>query len=344
LPEQPELFNSELETVSVEDKVAAAAVLEAGALDYDPAITAVAYTRYADYSGQTWIANTNGLWGTYCGNGCVAYAACLAKDGDGAVSSGQVESTRVFSELHPEIIAQKAAQKTLERRGAQRPKTGKYAVVFENRVAEELLGLMAPYFSAKAVDEGVSPLKGQLGKPRFSNSISIVDDPFYFTAGGSRPFDAEGYASHKTELVKNGVVNAFLTNSVYAKKMNLPHTASAARTPTTDLDVGTTNLILQAGSASFEDLVGAEKTVILVKDVLGFAGFRSTSGDFSIPMEGDIYENGKRSGALKDFAISGNILDLFSEIEGLANDVLHPVGRTISPSFLVRNLNVVGQS
>ena len=276
-------------------------------------------------------------------NACYAFAHCLAKDGDGAVMAGEAEARRGFEELDTKKIAQTAAQKTLERMGAVRPETGKYTIVFENRVAEDLVSMIADYFSAKSVDDKTSPLAGKLGQKIFSSEITLIDDPFFVEGGGTRPFDDEGYRSQKTVLVENGKVNAFLTNSVLARKLKLPHTSSAARAPSTDLDVSMSNILVTPGSHTFDSLVNADSKVILITDIMGRAGFRSTSGDFSLPVEGHLYENGKRVVPLKDFLISGNILQLFSTIAGVANDAMLPTGNIMSPSILAQSLNVAGK-
>jgi len=344
LPAMDSLFNPALLDVTTEQKITAAEKLESSALDFSPEIQSVAYSRYADATATAWIANTKGLRGTYKNNYCMAYASCLAKDGAGAVMDGEVEMGRDFGKLNTAAIAKMAAEKTLKRRGATRPKTGTYTIVFENRAAESLLGLITGYFSAKAVDENRSPLKGKLNTPLFAKALTLTDDPFLTDAGGSRPFDEEGYASQKTTLVENGLIKNFLTNSVLARKMKLPHTANASRAPSTDLDVSATNIVVAPGKQAFVDLVNADAKVIVISNMLGFAGFRGASGDFSIPMEGSLYENGRWSVPLKDFLISGNILQLLGNVEAVGNDVRKPIGGVISPSLLVRGLNVAGQS
>lgn len=343
-PELPGLFNSQLEDVETQEKIAKAAQLEAAALEFDPAITSVAYTRYGDSSSTVHIANTLGLHASYKQNSCLGYTYCLAVDGSNTVMAGESVAERNFTKLNAREIGETAAAKTLARRGAVRPQTGKYTVVFENRAAEELWGLIGNYFSAKAIDENTSPLKGRLGERVFSTKVTITDDPFLLSAHSSRPFDEEGYASQKTTLVQDGVVASYLTNSVLAAKLGLPHSAHASRAPSTDLNVSATNLVVQPGNHSLAKLLDADHKVILVTSINGTAGFRATSGDFSIPMEGDLFENGKRSGPLKDFLISGNILQLFAGVEAVGNDTRAPVGSILSPSLLVRELNVIGQS
>lgn len=344
LPKMDALFNPKLEDVPVDKKLEAAGILEAAALDFDPAIKAVAYTRYSDVSARTWIANTRGLRGDYRQNFCMAYTYCVAQDGENSVVAGETRADRDFAKLDPRAIALEAAQKALARRGAVRPDTGVYTVVFENRAAENLIGLVSGYFSGKSIDEGTSPLKGKLGTQVFSPKLSLSDDPFHPRAGGSRPFDEEGFASKKTPLIENGVVKNFLTNSVLARKLSLPHTASASRSPSSDLDVGSTNLVVANGASTFADLVSSDNKVIVVTNIQGSAGFRATSGDFSLPVEGELYENGRKVSPLKDFLLSGNILKILGDVEAVGDDAKDPVGSVISPSLLVRGVNVVGKS
>ncbi len=344
LPELKGMYNASLEEVPVNAKIAAAESLEAAALDFDPAITSVAYTRYSDGSTTSWIANSKGLRGSYRQNYCMGYTFCLAKDGEASVMDGEFSMEHSFEKLDAAGIARKAAAQTLARRGAVRPQTGKYTVVFENRAAEKLIGLVTGYFSAREVDESTSPLKGRLGEKVFSEKLSLIDDPSYIQAPNCRPFDDEGFAAQATPLVENGVVRAFLTNSVLARKLKLPHTASAARSPSTDLDVASSNVLVRPGKTAFADLMKSAPQVILITDLKGTAGFRHTSGDFSIPMEGYLYQNGARTVPLKDFLVSGNILQMLNQVSEVGNDLVQPTGSVVSPSLLISEVNVSGKS
>jgi PmbA protein len=339
------LYDAESETLSMDAKIQAAKDLEGMALDFDSRIVSVPYSRFATSSSHVWIANSKGLRGDYRTSMNYAYARCLARGEDGGnVMATEVDARRKARHLDAGQVAKASAEKTLLRLGAARPKTGRYTVVFENQVAQSLIEFIEGYFSAKAVDERTSPLAGKLGQKIFSEKLTLTDDPFYVSAFGSRPFDEEGFASRKTPLVEEGRLTHFLTNSVFARKLKLKHTASASRSPSTDLDIAASNLIVATGTHGFDDLVNADQSVVVITDLLGHSGFRASSGDFSLPVEGFLYQNGKRSVALKDFLISGNILQLFSAVEAVGND-LHPTyGNAVCPSLLIRDLNISGES
>lgn len=344
LPNMDFIFNPALDEVAPEEKVQEALNMEAAALDHDSRITNVAYAMYRDVWWRSTIANSNGLRSSYQANSCSAGVMCLAKDQDGNVSAGEFTVSRDFNKLGAIENAKHAARRTLERLGARRPTTGRYTVVFENRIAEDLVGMISGYFSAKSVDESTSPLKGKLGQKLFSPKFTLHDDATYKAGNASRPFDDEGYAGQRIVLIQNGEIVHFLTNSVLAAKMKLPHTAHASRSPATDLGVSPSNLIVQPGTQTLKELLQSDRQVILITNIMGMAGFRAASGDFSLPVEGFLYENGQLKHGLKDFLISGNILGLFGSVEAFGNDVLMPLGSVICPSLLVRDLNVSGAS
>ncbi len=343
-PSMDFIYNPSLDTVSAEEKVQEALNMEAAAFDFDPRISNVAYAIYRDVWIRNTIANSSGLRANFQANSCSAGIMCLAKDSEGNVSAGEFTVSRDFGQLGAIANAKHAAKRTLDRLGARRPTTGRYTIVFENRIAEHLIEMVGSYFSAKAVDDGTSPLKGKLGQKIFSDAFTLADDPAHALGNASRPFDDEGYVGHKIPLVQNGRVENYLTNSVLAAKMKLPHTAHASRSPSSDLGVSPSNLIVEPGSKSLPELLKADGRVILITSILGMAGFRHTSGDFSLPVEGFLFENGKQVHGLKDFLISGNMLQLLNSIEAVGGDALMPLGSVICPSLLVRDLNVSGAS
>ena len=60
-----------------------------------------------------------------------------------------------------------------------------------------------------AVRDGVSVLAGKLGTQVGSSLVTIIDDPSMH-GYGYEPFDAEGVACGPTELIKNGVMHAYM--------------------------------------------------------------------------------------------------------------------------------------
>ena len=83
LPSMEFIFNSQLQDVSADKKIAAATALEAAAWDFDARIINVPHCTYRDVWMRHWVANSNGLMSQFQSNGCSAYVGCMAKDGQG---------------------------------------------------------------------------------------------------------------------------------------------------------------------------------------------------------------------------------------------------------------------
>lgn len=342
VPLADNLFSAELQNTHVEDKIAIAKILESAALDYNEYITAVPYNSYSDFESDITLFNSHDVYLNYKKNACYVYAYPMAKHGDKVGMALRMNIAKSLKDLDVEKVSQQAAEAAHKKSTAIVPQSCKTPIVFTNYAAAKLIDLLSSHFSAKAMDEKTSLLNNKLNKTIFSSQLSIVDDPFYPNALASRPFDAEGSPSQKNTLIKNGTLTSYITNSVYAKKLNLPNTANAARSPQSELGISTSNLVVEPGSTSYEDLIKKYSNVIVIDNLKGLAGFNSISGDYSIESEGYQYKNGEMTHALANFVLSGNLIETLKNIELVGKDTLM-TSSTISPSFLVSELSIAGK-
>jgi len=211
-------------------------------------------------------------------------------------------------------------------------------------VAAEFIGLFTDYFSAKAVFYKESLFKDDLGKTIASPIVTFTDDPFLKDGAATRAFDSEGAASKMTSLIENGVLKNFLTNSVYAKRMKLPQTASGARSARSELGIAISNLVVKPGTETLEQLLAKYPKVIYITDFTGYhAGFQESSGDFSLQSEGELWENGKRVKPLCNFVTAGNVRQLLKDVEAVSSRRLKPTDSVVCPDLLIRSLSVAGK-
>lgn len=338
------LVNDSLDSLDVPAKLERGKALEATALGADPRITACPYNGYSESQSEVQILNSRGVRRKQRKTSVVGYVYCLAKDGEESKMSGDGFFTRRSEKFDGEKLAKKAAAETVAKLGAVQPDTGMYPVVIDAEVASSFLGLIVDSFSAKAVEEKNSLFGEDLGKLIASEKLTMVDDPF-FDGMGTRAFDSEGAPVQVTPLIENGKLANFLTNSVLAKRMNLPHTASAARSARSQLDIGISNLVVKKGTETREQLLAKYPKVILITDFTGYhAGYQSGSGDFSLQSEGELWENGKRVKPLFNFVTSGNVKQVLKSIEAVSNTEIPPMSSVVSPDLLVGKLSVAGKS
>jgi PmbA protein len=101
-----------------------------------------------------------------------------------------------------------------------------------------------------------------------------------------------------------------------------------------------TNLVFKTGN---KDLQGLVKTVQKGILVTGFNGGNSngTTGDFSFGIEGFLIENGEIVQPVSEMNITGNMLELWSNIGELGNDV-NTSSSWLTPSVLFEGVDFSG--
>jgi PmbA protein len=337
------LFNADLEDISVDKKIELAKSLEAQTLSSHQQVVSAPYNAYGDFDVEISVCNTKGVNKSIRENGCYAYSYALAKEGDNSGMYSCDQISRDFNQLNTNKVGSDAGLGAVRKVNTTIPSSGIYKSALTNKAAKALLGFITGYFSAKAVDDGLSPLKAHLGKKVFSECITLIDDPFYKDGFGCQPFDSEGYPSQTTDVVRDGVLESWLFNSVYAKKMGTSNTGNASRSPSSELGISPTNLILQPGSANFEEICQRYSETMVIDAIKGFAGFNSISGDFSMEAEGYLVKNGEPQQQYANFVVSGNILSLLGQIEEVGNDLYVSSDSVLTPSLLVGDLDIAGQ-
>ncbi|HEX7676120.1 MAG TPA: TldD/PmbA family protein [Bdellovibrio sp.] len=336
------LFNPE--EISMEKKMEVAKTLEEACLNADQRVQAVPYCGFVESTSFKRILNSEGVDQEFKQSSYSGYAYPLAQQGESSKMDGEGFFARSFKDIKAQETAELGVRKATARLGAQKLKTGNYAVVIDREQFPTMLTMLAGYFSAKEVHENKSLLKGKLGQKIGSDKFQLVDDALNLRGTAVRPFDSEGAPSQRTVLFENGVLKNYLTNLEYAKKMNLPHTANAARSPASAMDIGPTNLVMGKGDKSLQQLLSKYDKVVYVTEFSGglHAGFKESTGDFSMPAEGFLYENGHNKGPIDQFVMSGNILDLLGLIEDLGNEYNKEGNSMIAPDVLVKSLSFAG--
>ncbi len=332
------------EDIAMDKKMEVARLLEEMCLAKDKRVQSVPYSGYRESMHFKRILNSEGLDQEFKQNYLSGYAYALAKEGESSKMDGEGFFVRSFKDINLDEVINEGVSRAVSRLGAGKLPTGRYAVVIDRTQFPMILQMIADYFSAKEVDEGKSLFKGKLGQKIASEKFQLVDDPFVPHGSALRPFDDEGAASQKTVLFENGVLKNYLTNLEYSVKMNLPHTAHAQRSPASQMGIGPSNLVVAKGTKSLQELLASyDKVVHLTEFSAGLhAGFKESTGDFSMPAEGFLYENGKKVGPIDQFVVSGNVVELLADIVDVGNEYNKPGSSMICPDVLVKPQSFAG--
>lgn len=344
------IYDPEIDRISVEEKINKARSLNQSTLSVDSRVQPI-YNTISDQIAVVKYGNSQNYQGMYKTGIVSTSSYSLAVDQEKRGQGVSQSYARNYVDINFEEVGRESAVKSLKKLSFEIPKTGVYPVVFHAcQPAPTLLQCLVEHMSGKAVYEKLSLLSGRLNQRIFSDPFCLYDDPLVAWGHRSQPFDAEGFPSKKTALVKDGVLMNYLTSSFFAKALQVPHTAKASWmggdgvTDTVGLSVSPSNIAMKAGDCSLTDLFNTFPQGIIIDDLKGMAGYNSTSGDFSIESEGFLWtDGGKDLRPLCQFTVSGNIIDVFANILKIANDSMIHSGYIQSPSFLVPELSIAGQ-
>jgi PmbA protein len=212
-------------------------------------------------------------------------------------------------------------------------------VVFEPRVSSGLLGHFAGAISGASIARGVSFLKDRLGKDVFAPGISIVDDPHRLRGLRSKPFDGEGVRNARRALVENGVLQTWILDCASAKQLGLSTTGHAARGTGGPPSPSTTNLYLEPGPVTPDELIADLREGLFVTELMGM-GVNMVTGDYSRGASGFWIENGKIVYPVSGVTIAGNLKEMFRQLAP-ANDLVFRHG-TNTPTLRVEGMTVAG--
>jgi PmbA protein len=240
--------------------------------------------------------------------------------------------------LPPGEIGSLAGTRAVARLRPARLKSGQMPVVFDPRVGGSLLGHLVSAMSGPSIARRASFLLDRLDDALFAADIVIEEDPLRPRGLRSRPFDGEGLATIPRILVENGKLTGWLLESASARQLGLVPTGHASRGGgVPGVTVG--NVVLAAGSQSRAELIANIAHGVLVTELIG-QGVNTVTGDYSRGASGFLIENGEIVGPVAEFAVAGNLIDMFARMR-VADDL--EVYRGIdTPSIRIDAMSVAG--
>ncbi|MBI1494760.1 TldD/PmbA family protein [Halocynthiibacter styelae] len=286
------------------------------------------------------LATSNGFGGGYARTN--RGISCVAITGEGTgMERDYYGDSRIFQNdlISPEEIGRIAAERTVERKGARKPATGTYPVIFDERISSSLIGHLLGASNGASVARGSSWLKDSLGEPILPEGLTLREDPHRARVGGSRPFDGEGMATRPRNIVENGVLTGWTLDLATARQLGMESTASASRGTSSGPSPTAGNVTLTQGNKTLEDLKRDMGTGLLVTSMIG-STINPNTGDYSRGASGFWIENGELQYPVNECTIAGNLRDMLMRIIP-ANDARTHLSRVV-PSLMIEGMTLAG--
>lgn len=299
------------EALSPETLAELAIRAEAAALDADKQIKTSDGASVNAHTGFKVYGNSHGfLQGEASSRyslSCVAIAEAegkMQRDYDYTVA-------RQFDALtSPEVIGQKAAQKTVDRLYARKIATTELPILFSPEIATGLMGHLVGAISGGSLYRNSSFLQDALDTDIFPEWFSIAEQPRLQGGLASANYDSEGVATVDRKIIDNGRLASYLLTSYSARKLGMTNTGHAG---------GIYNWTLSDTGQTFSQLIKEMNTGLIITEVMG-QGVNGVTGDYSRGAAGFYVENGVILYPVEEITIAGNLKDMYKNMVAVAKD------------------------
>jgi len=327
-------------SVDAEAAIELALECEAAALGVDPRITNSEGAGVSAQQSHFYAANTRGFGAGYASSRHSLSVAPIASlpgaGGDDMQRDAWYTSMRSAAEMAPPAaVGRYAAERALSRLGSRKIKTCRVPVLYESSLAAGLLGAYVQATSGGAMYRKSTFLEGCLGKRVLAEHLDVREDPHVPRGKGSAPFDDEGVATTKRDIVTAGVAETYFLSTYSARKLGMKTTGHAG---------GSHNLVLSSRlTRPGDDLPAMLKKLgrgLFVIELMG-QGVNYVTGDYSRGAAGFWVEGGEIAYPVHEITIAGNLRDMLRGIVAVGADTYTMGSKTIG-SVLVERMKIAG--
>lgn len=287
------------------------------------------------------LVTSEGFAAGYGSTSFSAGASMIAGEGESMQRDYEYRATRHLSDLPAaDQIGREAGQRAVARLDPVRLPSGGLPVVFDPRVSGGLIGHLIGAMSGASAARRSTFLLDRMEEVIFPESIRITENPHKQRGVRSRPFDGEGLPTGPRHLVKDGRVTGWLLNMAAARQLELPPNGHAARGGSGAPGISASNVTLEAGTCSREELLAGIRDGVLVTELIG-QGVNAITGDYSRGASGFRIRNGEIAEAVSEFTIAGNLLAMFGAM--VPADDLESWRAINAPSIRVDGMTIAGE-
>lgn len=318
--------------VEVGEKIALVKLADEHCWQKDPRIVQVKVI-YGDVTQKVVIANTDGDYVKDQRIRVKFIVQVVARDSQGRIQSGYdaigaAAGYEFMQDSDVVAVADTAANRALMLLEAVPAPAGKMTVVMSSEAGGTMVHEACGHgLEADLVEKGLSVYAGKIGQLVANERVSVIDDGTMCGRYGTTTFDDEGTRCQKNVLIDHGVLKAYMTDRLTAKKMKIPLTGNGRREsyrhkPVTRM----TNTYIAPGKDDPEEMIREVKRGFFAKK-MGGGQVNTATGDFVFEVsEGYLIENGKITKPVKGATLTGNGPLVLRMIDRVGSDLGYSIG------------------
>ncbi len=255
-----------------------------------------------------------------------------AKDGDqqatGSWNPGARGGYEFFQALNFDEISDYVAKQAVTIMRAKSCPAGKMPVVIDNGFGGVIFHEACGHpLETTSVEKKASVFWDKKGEMIAHENLSAVDDGTIDNLWGSLTLDDEGMPTQKTQLIKNGRLENFLSDRLGEIKTGHPRTGSARResykyAPASRMR----NTYIEAGPHSLEELLTSMGDGLYAKS-MGGGSVNPGTGEFNFSVqEGYLVKNGKITEPVKGATLIGRGEEIMKNISMVGSNLEYAAG------------------
>ncbi len=348
------LFDREVAEISVEETIEVAKKAMKAAEDYDKRVT-VKDGRIVFEHGWRGIVNTLGIDFEEQETRSIIYLGGIGKQNSEVTGICYDSTLTRTADLKPETVGENVGKKVVAMFNPKPIKSFQGTAIFSpEAVSYQLFVVLVDALKGDAVIAKRSAWTEKLGQTVASENLTITDDATLGGGFSSRSFDDEGCSSKNTVLLRKGKLEGFLQDSVSAKTLKMENSGNASRSAGgfdfVNMIIGRgyrakpqiypSNLVIQTGSRTMNDLVSETEKGVLIEDAAGFP--QQGSGIISAQLSrAFLIKNGEVHHPIKAGMVSGVAFDWFKQISGISRNARR-FSNAVVPHLRMEEVKIVG--
>ncbi len=262
-------------------------------------------------------------------------------------SAGGIRINSDLEELDIDSCISETSNKLISHLDYKSIETNKYLVCFTPEAFLQLISAFSSMFNARSIIDGLSLMnEDSLGNQISVPNLNISDEGLHPKNVGGFSFDGEGTPTQNIQLVTNGILTQLLHSEATARKFGVRPTGHAGLGA--KVSVSPDWLVVSKSESELDkdeslSIKNTIKEYILIDELSAIhSGVKASQGSFSLPFDGWIVNDGKKT-SIEAATVAGDILKVLSSIVKIEDEqiVTH---QGISPHVWVENMSITGEA
>ncbi len=262
-------------------------------------------------------------------------------------SAGAIRINSNLEKLDIDSCIKETSNKLISHLNYQAIATNKYLICFTPEAFLQLISAFSSMFNARSIIDGLSLMNEEsIGKQIAVHNLNISDEGLHPENVGAFTFDGEGTPTQNIKLIKSGILTNLLHSEATARKFGVKPTGHAGLgakvfvSPDWLVISKSDNVVDKDDSLNIKT---TKKEYILIDELSALhSGVKASQGSFSLPFDGWLVKNGKKT-SVEAATVAGDILKVLNSIVKIEREqsVTH---QGISPHVWVENISITGEA